>query len=121
MPAPEPLRGEIWDVRFPSFGEHPAAVLSINPLNSRLGHVAVIPITGTMGPTSTHVPLGPAAGLTRYDESYADVTALQPVARSRCRGRRGLLSPGELARIETQVRTLPRAVTKNGNGSMVKR
>lgn len=105
MPTPEPLRGEIWDVRFPTFGEHPAIVLSINPLNIRLGHVAVIPITGTSGPASTHIPLGPDAGLTRYDESYADVTAVQPVARGRCRKRRGLLAHNELARVETQLRT----------------
>lgn len=105
MPTPEPLRGEIWDVRFPSFGEHPAIVLSINPVNARLGHVAVIPITGTTGPSSTHIPLGADAGLTRYDESYADVTAVQPVARGRCCTRRGLLARGELVRIETQLRT----------------
>ena len=41
MASPEPFRGEVWDVRFPSFGEHPAVVLSINALNSRPGHVAV--------------------------------------------------------------------------------
>jgi len=101
---PEPLRGEIWDVRFPGFGEHPAAVLSINLLNSRLGHVAVVPVTGTPGPETTHVPLGPDAGLTRYDESYADVTAVQPVARGRFLRRRGLLAAGELGRLERQLR-----------------
>ena len=80
MPTPEPLRGEIWDVRFPSFGEHPAVVLSINPLNSLLGHIAVIPVTGTAGPNSTHIPLGADAGLTRYDESYE-------IGRASCRER----------------------------------
>ncbi|MGQ0483230.1 MAG: type II toxin-antitoxin system PemK/MazF family toxin [Pseudonocardia sp.] len=105
MPTPEPLRGEIWDVRFPSVGEHPAIVLSINSLNSRLGHVAVIPITGTTGPAATHIPLEADAGLTRYAESYADVTALQPIARGRCRKRRGLLTRHELVRVESQLRT----------------
>lgn len=104
MPPPEPLRGEIWDVRFPAFGEHPAVVLSVNPLNVRLGHVAVVPITGTPGPESTHVPLGADAGLTRYDESFADVTGLQPAARGRFRRRRGLLARTELARVEGQLR-----------------
>lgn len=104
MAPPEPFRGEVWDVRFPAFGQHPAVVLSVNPLNMRLGHVAVIPITGTPGPELTHVPLTPDAGLTRYDESYADITGLQPAARGSLLRRRGILTHGELARVEDQVR-----------------
>ncbi|MGL5809938.1 MAG: type II toxin-antitoxin system PemK/MazF family toxin [Nocardioides sp.] len=106
MPAsqPEPLRGEVWDVRFPIFGPHPAVVLSVNLLNARLGHAAVIPITGTEGPAGTHVPLTADAGLTRYPESYADVTGLQPVARSRFRRRRGLLTRAEIAHLEERLR-----------------
>jgi mRNA interferase MazF len=100
----DPLRGEVWDVRFPSFGDHPAVILSINQLNTRLGHVAVVPITGTRGPALTHIPLGADAGLTRYDESYADITTVQPVAKGRCRHRRGLLAPSELKRLEDQLR-----------------
>jgi mRNA interferase MazF len=83
---------------------HPAVVLSVNPLNMRLGHVAVVPITGTRGPEGTHVSLTADAGLTRYPESYADVTGLQPAARSRFRQRRGLLSTGELAHLEEMIR-----------------
>ncbi len=105
MAPPEPFRGEVWDVRFPAFGEHPTVVLSVNPLNLRLGHVAVIPITGTVGPELTHVPLTADAGLTRYDESYADITGLQPVARGGFLRRRGLLTLRELARLEDQIRT----------------
>ena len=105
MATPEPLRGEIWDVRLPRIGTHPAVVLSVNALNSRLGHVAVIPITGTKGPDATHIPLTADAGLTRYDESYADITGLRPAARSKCRTRRGLLHPGEMAHIQEQLRT----------------
>lgn len=104
MPLPEPLRGEVWDVRFPAFGIHPAVVISVNPLNVRLGHAAVIPMTGTSGPESTHVPLTADAGLTRYPQSYADVTAVQPVARSRFRRRRGLLNHGEIRHLEEQLR-----------------
>lgn len=105
MTLPEPFRGEVWDVRFPVFGEHAAVILSVNSLNARLGHVAVIPITGTPGPEQTHVPLTADAGLTRYDESYADATGVQPVARGRLLRRRGLLARGELARLDEQVRT----------------
>ncbi len=53
MSLPEPFRGEVWDVDFDEFGLHPAVVLSINLLNVRLGHVAVIPVTGTRGPDQT--------------------------------------------------------------------
>lgn len=105
MPLSEPFRGEVWDVRFPGFGAHPAVVLSVNPLNARLGHVAVVPITGTAGPMLTHVRLSHEAGLTGYDESYADVTGLQPVARGRLRKRRGLMAGAELVRLEEQIRT----------------
>jgi len=105
MAPPEPFRGEVWDVRFPGFGEHPAVVISVNALNRRLGHVAVVPVTGTGGPATTRIPLTADAGLTRYDESYADVTGLQPVARGRLRRRRGLLAMSELTRIESQIRT----------------
>jgi len=103
MSLPEPFRGEVWDVDFDDFGLHPAVVLSINALNTRLGHVAVLPVTGTQGPEQTHVSLGPDAGLTRYPESFADVTALQPVARSRLLKRRGLLAVPELDRLARQL------------------
>ncbi len=104
MSLPEPFRGEVWDVDFDDFGLHPAVVLSINALNTRLGHVAVIPVTGTRGPDQTHVPLDPDAGLTRYPESFADVTGLQPAARSRLLERRGLLAMPELDRLARQLR-----------------
>lgn len=105
MSLPEPFRGEVRDVDFGDFGMHPAVVLSINPLNIRLGHVAVIPVTGTRGPEQTHVPLTADAGLTRYDESYADITALQPVARSQLLARRGLLTRTEIDRLGRQIAT----------------
>lgn len=103
MSLPEPFRGEVWNVDFEEFGMHPAVVLSVNPLNARLGHVAVIPVTGTRGPEQTHVPLTADAGLTRYDESYADITALQPVARTQLLERRGLLTRAELDRLSHQI------------------
>lgn len=104
MPIAEPLRGEVWDVAF-DFDDNPAVVVSINQLNLRLGHVVVIPVTGTRGPGETHVPLGRDAGLTRYDESYADVTALQAVPRLDLLTQRGRLARAELEHIERQLRT----------------
>lgn len=104
MPRPEPFRGEIWDVDFPDFGIHPAIVLSVYPLNRRLGHVAVIPVTGTPGPPVTHVSLSADAGLTRYPESFADVTALQLVDRARLLRQRGRLAPSELDHLTAPLR-----------------
>lgn len=76
-------------MEFDDVGRHPAIVL--------------IAVTGTRGPEQTHVPLTADAGLTRDEESYADVTALQPVARSRLLTRRGLLTRAELDRLGRQL------------------
>lgn len=103
MPRPEPFRGEVWDVDFDDFGRHPAVIMSANLLNARLGHVAVIPVTGTSGPEQTHVPLDADSGLTRYATSYADVTALQPVARERLLTGRGRVSLSELDRLAARL------------------
>jgi mRNA interferase MazF len=101
----EPLRGEVWDVRLPLVGEHPAVVLTINPMIARLSAVTVAVITGTAGPAPTHIPLDSEAGLTRYDVSYANATDLHSVDRSRLRRRRGRLHPAELQRLESAIRT----------------
>jgi mRNA interferase MazF len=100
----EPLRGEVWDVRLPRVGEHPAVVLSVNALNARLSSVAVAVVTRTEGPAPTHVAVGREAGLTRYDTSYVNATDLHAVDKARLRTRRGLLHPAELARVESAVR-----------------
>jgi mRNA interferase MazF len=89
----------------PSVGEHPAVILTINPMIGRLSSVTVAVITGTSGPAVTHVPLDPDAGLTRDDISYANATDLHSVDRSRLRKRRGRLHPAELQRLEAAIWT----------------
>ena len=101
----EPLRGEVWDVSIPIAGNHPAVILTINPMIGRLSSVTVVVITGTTGPTPTHVELGSEAGLTRYDVSYANATDVHSVHRNRLRRRRGRLHPAEMQRLEGAVRT----------------
>lgn len=101
----EPLRGEVWDLRVPVVGEHPAVILTINPMIGRLSSVTVAIITGTPGPEPTHILLDSEAGLTRYDISYANATDLHSVDRSRLRRRRGRLHPAELQRLEAAIRT----------------
>lgn len=100
--ALQPLRGEVWDARLPVVGQHPAVVLTVNPLIPRLSAVTVAVVTGTAGPLSTHVRLD--AGLTRYPESYVNATDLHTLSRTRLRQRRGRLAAGELAHLEDAVR-----------------
>jgi mRNA interferase MazF len=100
----EPLRGEVWDARLPIVGEHPVAVLTINPLVTRLSSVTVAVITGTEGPAATHVALDASAGLTKYPESYVNATDLHTIAQASLRRRRRLLHPAELLRLEEAVR-----------------
>lgn len=99
-----PLRGEVWDAEIPEAGEHPAVVLSVNSVNQRLGHLAVVVVTGTNGPPTTHVALSAEAGLTGYPESYANITDLRVVRKEDFLHRRGLCSDEELTRIESLVR-----------------
>lgn len=101
----EPLRDEVWDVHLPIVGEHPAVILTINPLITRLSSVTVAVITGTAGPAPTHIPLDAETGLTRYDVSYVNATDLRSVDQGRLKKRRGRLHPAELQRLESAVRT----------------
>ena len=102
--ALQPLRGEVWDARLLVVGQHPAVVLTVNPLIPRLSAVTVAVVTGTAGPPSTHVRLDAGTGLTRYPESYVNATDLHTLSRTRLRQRRGRLAAGELAHLEDAVR-----------------
>jgi mRNA interferase MazF len=105
MGDPEPLRGEVWDVRFRApIGEHPAVVLSVNMLNTRLSTAVVALVTSTEGPAGTHVRIDADAGLARDAESWVNITDLHAEARSRFRRHRGRLAPVELDRISGMVR-----------------
>ena len=100
-----PMRGEVWDVKFPApANEHPAVVLSANGLRLRSASVTVVLITGTEGPEQTHVALDTDAGVSRYAVSYANATDLHTVPTARLRHRRGLLSASEMATLEAAVR-----------------
>ena len=88
------------------------AVLTINTLIPRLSAVTVAVITGTEGPRRTHIPVDSnagipvdsKAGLTGYDVSYINATDLHTVGKPQLHKRRGLLSVGEMARLEEAVR-----------------
>lgn len=102
--AMDPLRGEVWDVRLPVVGLHPAIILTVNLLIPRLSAVTVAVVTGTAGPPSTHISLDAHAGLTRYPESFVNATDLHTVSQARLGQRRGRLHPAELVRLEGAVR-----------------
>jgi mRNA interferase MazF len=99
------LRGEVWDVRVPIVGQHPAVILTNNALIDRLSSVTIAVITGTAGPEPTHITLDQDAGLTRYDTSYVNATDLHTVAQARLRRRRGRLHQAELQRLDAAIRT----------------
>lgn len=101
----QPLRGDVWDVEFP-FGDHPAVVLTANLVAGATRQSTIAVVTGTSGPPATHIPLGPDAGLTRYDESYLNVASLHTLPHSRFTRQRGRLHLSELARVESALRVV---------------
>ncbi len=103
----DPLRGEVYDCRFPSpIGVHPGVVLTSSPLIQRFASVIVVLITGTAGPRPLRVPVGPDAGSTRDAKSFVDVTSVFTVAIAQLRRRRGRLSGRELAAVERGLATV---------------
>jgi len=103
----EPLRGEVYDCRFPApIGTHPGVVLTVNPLIPRSASVVVVLITATPGPRPLRIPVGAEAGLTGPSESYVDPTSVLTVSTAQLRGRRGRLSPSELSAVEHGLATL---------------
>ncbi|MEU8468760.1 type II toxin-antitoxin system PemK/MazF family toxin [Streptomyces sp. NPDC029006] len=100
-------RGEVWGCALPSpIGPHPVVVLTVNRVAEPLSALTVAVITGTPGPTSTHVPVGADCRVTRYDDSYVNCTDLHTVDRPRLRRRLGLLAPSEMRRVEECVRVI---------------
>lgn len=107
MPVPTPLRGEVYDCRFPApIGTHPAVVLTVNPLIPRFASVVVVLITGTPGPRPLRVPVGAEAGLTGHLESCVDPASIFTVGKTQLRRRRGRLSPRELTAVEQALATV---------------
>lgn len=101
----EPIRGEVWDARIPVAGMHPVVVLTTNAMIGRLSSVTVAVVTGTPGPSPTHIALDGEAGLTRYPISFVNATDLHTIARPALRRRRGRLHPAEQRRLDAAVVT----------------
>lgn len=101
------MRGEVWACAMPQpIGPHRAVILTVNRIAFPLSAVTVALITGTPGPSVTHVPVGQEAGLTKYDQSYVNCTDLHTVDKPRLRRRLGRLAPTELRSIEGCIRQI---------------
>lgn len=101
-----PLRGEVWACALRQVGPHSVVVLTANRIAEPLSAVTVVLVTGTPGPASTHVAVGPDSGLTKYDESYVNCTDLHTVSKPQLRRRLGLLSAGEIQAVESRLRVV---------------
>lgn len=107
MTGAEPLRGDVYDCRFPApIGTHPGVVLIVNPLIPRFHSVIVVLITGTPGPRPLRIPVGTEAGLTGRSESCVDPASVFTVSKAQLRRRRGRVSPSELAAVERGLATV---------------
>lgn len=99
------FRGDIWDAQFPKpIGARPCVVLTVNALIPRLGAVTIAEITGTEGPPSTHIEVGPAAGLTGRNRSFINATAVHTVSKGKLRRQRGRLSPADLEHLDQALK-----------------
>jgi mRNA interferase MazF len=101
------LRGEVWACALPGpIGPHPVVILTVNRIAQPLSAVTVALITGSAGPATTHVRIGPDSGLRKYEKSYVNTTDLHTVRKPQLRRRLGLLSVGELRAVEGCIRTV---------------
>lgn len=99
-----PMRGEVWACAVPQAGPHPVVILTVNRIAEPLSSVSVVLVTGSAGPATTHVRIGPEAGLTKYDESFVNCADLHTVDKPRLRRRLGRLAPPEMRNVEANLR-----------------
>jgi mRNA interferase MazF len=99
-----PLRGEVWVCAVPQAGPHPVVVLTANRIAAPLSGVTVAVITGSSGPDTTHVRVGPEIGVKKYAESYVNCADLHTVDKPRLRRRLGRLALAELRNVESALR-----------------
>jgi mRNA interferase MazF len=98
------MRAEVWGCAVPRVGPHPVVILTVNRIAEPLSAVTVALVTGSAGPATTHVRIGPEAGLTKYDESYVNCADLHTVDKSNLRRRLGRLAPVEMRTVESNLR-----------------
>ena len=110
--APEPSRGEVWDLDLPpatgheQAGTRPALILSEDIFNEGPADLVVIaPITRTQGKIRWHVPVVPPdGGLT--SGKFIQCEDVHSVSRQRLKRRRGRVSPPVMRQVEDRLRIL---------------
>lgn len=112
MTAPEPSRGDIWDlildpvVGHEQAGSRPALVVSVNPFNQGPAELVVaVPITRTARKVRWHVPVAPPEG-GLVAESFIQCENVRSVSKNRLRRLRGRVSPFTLQQVEDRLRIL---------------
>ena len=105
--AEVPLRGEVWDAHLPPpIGVHPVVVVMSNALIPRMSSVTVVVVTGTPGPSTTHVRLDSDAGLTKYPVSWANAASVHAIPKTRFRRLRGRLSSVEIENLGAALKSV---------------
>jgi mRNA interferase MazF len=112
--GPRPRRGEVWWVDFsPSVGneiraEHPALVVSTDPLNeSPFGVLIVIPISSSSPPLSIHVEVAAGeAGLKKPSRIKCDQITRVDLRRFRGAGKLGRVEAGTMLKVAFVLRRL---------------
>jgi len=112
MTAPEPSRGEVWDLNFDltigreQAGARPALILSVNLFNQGPAELVVaIPITRTERRVRWHVEVtAPEGGLVA--RSFIQCESVRSVSKRRLRRRRGRISEETLRQVEDRLRIL---------------
>ena len=112
MSAPEPVRGEVWDLDFnPTVGHEqagarPALILSVDIFNEGPAELVVaVPITRTHRRIRWHVPIDPPEG-GLISTSFIQCENVRSVSKRRLKRRRGRVSDGTMQQVEDRVRIL---------------
>ena len=112
MNAPEPSRGDIWDLYLnltpgrEQAGFRPALILSVDLVNQGPAElIVVVPLTRTARKIRWHVAVRPPeAALTA--ESFIQCEKVRSVSKHRLKRRRGRISAETLEQVEDRVRIL---------------
>jgi len=111
-PAAGPARGEVWQAELDPVraleraGIRPVLVVSTNPFNtSPAGLVMTVPVTRTMRPIRSHVPVSPPEGGLSAP-SVVMCEQVRTISVERLRRRRGAVSAATLRQVEDRLRIL---------------
>jgi mRNA interferase MazF len=110
--APEPSRGDIWDLNLDPVvghdqaGPRPALVVSVTPFNQGPAELIVaVPITRAARKVRWHVPVVPPEG-GLVAESFIQCENVRSISKNKLRHLRGRVSSFTLQQVEDRLRIL---------------